>query len=84
MSQYSVPEILYKEAGDEDKIMESVYKSKNYQITISRYFDALRFAQFDSIVFYSFVDVPRFIESCPDTHHRLALLADDDYFKIRN
>ena len=64
--------------------MEAVRKSKNFSITISKYFDALRFAHFDCILFFNFMDVPKFIEYCPDTPNRIALLVDDDYFKLRN
>lgn len=64
--------------------METMYKSKNYNVTIGKYFDALRFANFDSVIFYDFVDVPRFVTSCADVRHRVILLADDDYFTFRN
>lgn len=68
----------------EDKVLETMYKSKNYNVTIGKYFDALRFANYDSVVFYDFVDVPKFVSSCPDVKHRVILLADDDYFTFRN
>ena len=84
MGNFSSPDILYRFGGNESKVMQAVSKSKNYNITISRYFDAIRFANFDCIVFYSFFDVPKFIEYCPDAPHRLALLSDDDFYRIRN
>lgn len=68
----------------EDRILETIYKSRNNNVTISKYFDGLRLANFDSIIFYDFVDVPKFINSCPDIRHRVILLADDDYFAFRN
>ena len=36
------------------------------------------------MVFFNFIDVPSFVEACPDAPHRVALLVDEDYFKIRN
>lgn len=65
-------------------MIDVVYKSKNYEITVSKYFDALRFGNFDCIVFYSFVDVPHFVECCPTTNHRLTFFSEDDYFRLRN
>lgn len=59
--QFTAPEILFRSAGDEDRVMEAVRKSKNFSITISKYFDALRFAHFDCILFFNFMDVPKFI-----------------------
>lgn len=61
MNQFSVPDLVYRTEGAEGRVLEAVYKSKNYSITISRYFDAIRFADFDCIVFFSFKDVPKFI-----------------------
>lgn len=64
--------------------METVYRGANFNITICKYFDALRFGSFDCVIFYNFIDVPRFVEYCPDIKHRLILLAEDDFFTVRN
>lgn len=84
MNSFTSPEMLSRESDIEEKVLDVVYKSKNYEITISRYFDALRFANYECLVFYSFVDVPHFVEYCPGTTHRLTLLCEEDYFRIRN
>lgn len=69
---------------NEEKVLDTIYKSQNYNITISKYFDGLRFGNFDCVIFYSFTDVPKFLEYSPDINHRLLLLADDDYHIVRN
>lgn len=65
-------------------MLNVVYKSKNYEITVSKYIDALRFVHYDCIVFYNFIDVPHFVECCPSTDHRMTFLSEDDYFRLRN
>lgn len=75
---------MIKGLKDEEKLFNLIRKSESYSITISKYFDALRFGEYDSIIFYSFTDVPKFMESSPDISHRLLLLVDDDYHIVRN
>jgi hypothetical protein len=59
--------VLNWRGGDwlEQKLLDVVAKCTNFEVTISKYFDALRFGNFDSMVYYSFVDVPSFVGRCP-------------------
>lgn len=64
--------------------MSLVDKTEGYNITMTRYFDGLRFGDYDCVVFFAFTDVPKFLEYMPDTAHRLLMLVDDDYYIVRN
>ena len=48
------------------------------------YFDGLRYADFDAVIFYSFLEVGKFVDYFPETKNKLMLLVDDDYYTLRN
>lgn len=51
---------------------------------ISTYSDILKFENFDLVVFYSFADVRKFVECCPNVKNKLLLFDEDDYHNCRN
>lgn len=65
-------------------MLSTINKAQNYNITITKYFDALRFGNYDCIIFHSFLDIPKFLNYCPDARERLLLLVDDDFHTVRN
>ena len=83
MFELGISEVA-KGIRNEENILNLIEKTEGYQITMTRYFDGLRFGNYDCVVFFSFTDVPKFMEYMPDVSHRLLLLADDDYYMVRN
>ncbi len=51
---------------------------------VSTYSDILKFEQFDLVVFYSFTDVKKFVETCPNVKNKVLLFDEDDYHNFRN
>ena len=46
-------------------MFELIKKASQSSITLSVYFDGLRFADFDAVIFYSFLEVGKFIDNAP-------------------
>ena len=65
-------------------MLDLLKKANHHSITLSLYFDGLRLTEFDAVIFYSFLEVSKFVDYCPSIRNKLMLLVEDDYFALRN
>jgi len=60
---------------EEEKVFELIKRINSCDITISKNTDFLRFCNFDIAIYYTFTDVPKYVESCFITKEKLLLFS---------